>query len=177
MNKIFVILTAGALAGCTAWQHPQPEPETAAPHLVTETPYGLSNLYEETSASQLYAVVAARATNKMLDQTTEIYERPARPKLYVMQIKKAGAGHVPDGFSHSRRVTREIIDGSKAFTLVNKQEDADYWLDIVVSRLNVEGMPGSLLQYKMILLDQNNNEVGSWMETIRQVQNDDRSWW
>ena len=88
MNKIFVILTAGALAGCTAWQRPQPEPETAAPHLVTETSYGLSNLYEETSASQLYAVVAARATNKMLDQTTEIYERPARPKLYVMQIKK-----------------------------------------------------------------------------------------
>ena len=39
-------------------------------------------------------------------------------------------------------MTREIIEGSKAFTLVNVREDADYWLDITVSRLNVKDVPG-----------------------------------
>lgn len=74
-------------------------------------------------------------------------------------------------------MTREIIEGSKAFTLVNVREDADYWLDITVSRLNVKDVPGDVLQYKMVLSDKGGNEVGSWMESIRQVQNDDRSWW
>lgn len=67
-------------------------------------------------------------------------------------------------------MTREIIEGSKAFTLVNVREDADYWLDITVSRLNVKDVPGDVLQYKMVLSDKGGNEVGSWMESIRQVQ-------
>lgn len=102
MKKMFVVLAAGALAGCTTWQNmfprqPEREEQAPRPRFVTETPYGLSNLYEETSAPQMYSVIAARVTNKMLDQTTEIYEKPMPPKLYVMQIKKAGAAHIPDG--------------------------------------------------------------------------------
>ncbi len=182
MKKEFVVLLTAVLSGCTYWQNtfsgeePAPAPQPV-PRLVVETPYGLSNLYEETSAPQLYSVVAARVTNKMLDQTTEIYEKPLPPKLYIMQIKKAGVEHVPDGFFYSRQVTREIIEGSKTFVPVNTREEADYVLDIVVSRVNVENIPGNILQYKMVLLDRGNNEVGSWMESIRQVQNDDRSWW
>ncbi len=182
MKKMFVVLAAGALAGCTSWQsmfpqQPEQEEEIRRPRFVTETPYGLSNLYEETSAPQMYSVIAARATNRMLDQTTEIYEKAVRPKLYIMQIKKAGVEHIPDGFYHSRQTTKEIISGSKTFTVVNVQDDADYQLDITVSRLNVKDVPGNILQYKMVLSDKGGNEVGSWMESIRQVQNDDRSWW
>lgn len=179
MNKMFVVLAAAALAGCAApWQNESKEEESKRPpRLVTETPYGLSNLYEETSAPQLYSVIAARVTNKMLDQTTEIYEKAFPPKLYIMQIKKAGVEHIPDGFYYSRQVTRDIIKGSKTFTLVNTRDEADYHLDIIVSRLNVQNIPGNILQYKMTLFDKGGNEVGSWMESIRQVQNDDRSWW
>ena len=95
MKKMFVVLAAGALAGCTTWQNmfprqPEREEQAPRPRFVTETPYGLSHLFEETSAPQMYSVIAARVTNKMLDQTTEIYEKPMPPKLYVMQIKKAG---------------------------------------------------------------------------------------
>ena len=94
-----------------------------------------------------------------------------------MQIKKAGVEHIPDGFFYSRQVTKEIIEGSKTFVPVNTREEADYVLDIVVSRLNVKNVPGTVLQYKMTMFDKGNNEVGSWTEAIRQVQNDDRSWW
>lgn len=181
---MLVILAVGALAGCSAWQNTvsffgdrPAEAEQPRPRLVVDTPYGLSNLYEETSAPQLYSVVAARVTNKMLDQTTEIYERALPPKLYIMQIKKAGVEHIPDGFFYSRQVTKEIIEGSKTFVPVNTREEADYVLDIVVSRLNVKNVPGTVLQYKMTMFDKGNNEVGSWTEAIRQVQNDDRSWW
>ncbi len=181
MKKIFFILALSSLAGCTAaWQNEPKQADTEQktyPRFVTETPYGLSNLYEETSAPQMYSVIAARVTNKMLDQTTEIYEKNIKPKLYVRQIKKAGIEHIPDGFYHIRQVTKDIISGSKTYTLVNTQEDADYWLDITVSKININDIPGNLLQYKMLLLDKSNNEVGNWTETIRQVQNDDRSWW
>lgn len=181
MKKTFFVLALSTLAGCSLWQNNNSESqkadEVSYPRFVTETPYGLSNLYEETTAPQMYSVIAARVTNKMLDQTTAIYEKAVRPKLYVRQIKKAGVEHIPDGFYHIRQVTKEIIDGSKTYTLVNTQDEADYWLDITVSKLNVKEMPGNVLQYKMVLLDKGNNEVGNWMESIRQVQNDDRSWW
>ncbi len=182
MKKMFIVLAVGTLVGCSAWQNILPmrqERTEPSPHprFVTEPPYALSNLYEETSAPQMYSVVAARVTNKMLEQTTKIYDKPMRPKLYVMQIKKAGVEHIPDGFYHSRRVTKEMIEGAKTFIPVNEREDADYVLDITVSRLNVQSIQGDVLQYKMILSDKSGNEVGSWMENIRQVQNDDRSWW
>lgn len=181
MKRTFVILAMGALSGCGLWQsnyqQTQKETEIYRPRFVTETPYGFSDLYEETSAPQMYSVIATRVTNKMLEQTTEIYEKAVSPKLYVRQIKKAGVDHIPDGFYHVRQVTKEIIAGSKTYTLVNTQEEADYLLDITVSKLNVKDIPGNVLQYKMVMLDKRNNEVGNWMESIRQVQNDDRSWW
>ena len=177
---MFFVLAVSALAGCSLMQNNNQQTEEVKetyPRFMTETPYGLSNLYEETTAPQMYSVVAARVTNRMLDQTTSVYEKAVKPKLYVRQIKKAGVDHIPDGFYHVRQVTKDIISGSKTYTLVNTQEEADYWLDITVSRLNVKDLPGNILQYKMLLLDKKNNEVGSWMESIRQVQNDDRSWW
>ena len=98
---MFVVLAAGALAGCPTWKNMfprQPEREEQAPRqrFVAETHYGLGDLYEETSAPQMISVISARVTNKMLDQTTELYEKPQPPKLYVMQNKNFFVFHIPD---------------------------------------------------------------------------------
>ena len=181
MKKIFVVLAVGMLTGCASWQdtssQTQQTEEENISYFVVDDPYELQDYYVESSIPQLYSIIASRATNKMLDQTADVYEKPISPKLYVMQVKKTGIDHVPDGFFYSRQVTKEIIDGSKTFTLVNNRDEADYLLEVVVNHLSIQDIPGNALQYKMILYDKNNNEVGSWTESIRQVQNDDRSWW
>ena len=34
-----------------------------------------------------------------------------------------------------------------------------------------------VIEYKSTLFDKNNAKINEWVETIRQIQNDDRSWW
>ena len=189
MKKLLVVLAISTLSACgSMWgsSHNTYEEtrvtktttvESKRPRFVVETPYGMADLYDETSAPQLYSVVASRATNKMLEQTTDVYEKLPRPKIYVMQVKKTGTDPVPNGFYYARQVTKEIIDGSKTFLVVNTMDEADYMLEVLVTKLNVPNLPGNVLQYKLILLDKGNNQVGTWIENIRQVQNDDRSWW
>jgi hypothetical protein len=189
MKKILVVSAIALVSACSSFWNTQ-EKKVAEDskmdgytvtkeqsEFIVETPYGKKNLYEETSAPRIYSVAASRATNKFLEQTTDIYEKISRPKLYVMQVKKFGIDHIPDGFYYARSKTREIIDGSKTYTVVNTMDEADYFLDIYVSRLKVPDLEGNVLQYKLILLDKESKKIGTWLENIRQVQNDDRSWW
>ena len=34
-----------------------------------------------------------------------------------------------------------------------------------------------MVVYKLVLTDKDNNLINEWKETVRQVDNDDRSWW
>ena len=167
-----------ALCGCVSEQSNvyQNNKAVSYPKLIVETPYSLNNLYEEKSTSQMYAVVAARVTNQMLNQTNDFYNKK-NANLYIRQIKKVGVDHIPDGFYNARNVTIDIIEGSKTFTLVNNSLEADYIMDVVVNKVTVEGIPGDILQYQLVLLNTKGKELGNWMDYIRQVQNDDRSWW
>ena len=159
------------LAGCTAAN----KQEETAPKFMIDTPFGREDIAMEAITPDVYAVVATRATNKMLDQTTAIYEQQTAPKLYLMQIKKSDP-NLPDGFYYARQVSQEIIEGSSTYTVVNNLNDADYYLEVTVSPLQVEGRPAAL-QYKMVLFDKQNVQIDQWAEVIQQVQNDDRSWW
>ena len=178
MKKIFFILFLLIMSGCSLWQNNDLQDarkdKNTYPRLTTEPLYSLEGS-EETS--QMYSVVAARVTNTMLKQTSASHTLKEGSRIYVRPIKKTGVDHIPDGFYHTSQVTKDIISGSKIYILTDRQENADYILDISVSRINIEGMQGDVIQYKMILLDKGDNELGRWMESIRQVQNDDRSWW
>lgn len=160
------------LAGCTAAGQQDAE---IASQFVIDTPHGREDIAMEAITPDVYAVVATRATNKMLDQTTALYETQPAPKLYLMQIKKSDP-NLPDGFYYARQVTQEIINGSKTYTLVNNLNDANYYLEVIVSPLQVEGKAPAL-QYKMTLFNSQNEQIDQWAEIIQQVQNDDRSWW
>lgn len=200
MKKLFVAIAICALSGCVkghlwgesdntyeSYETVQQTTKTTVvetktvkrPSFVIDTPYGMADLYDETTAPQMYQVIASRATNKMLEQTTDVYEKasPNLPKIYVMQVKKTGPDPIPNGFFYARQVTKEIIQGSKTYQVVNTMEEADYMLEVLVTKVNIPNLPGNVLQYKIILLDKGNNQIGTWVENIRQVQNDDRSWW
>lgn len=171
MKKIFVIAAVALLTACSS----NPEKEKTQAHLqpVVPNPYQQDKYQDQ----RMYTVAASRTTNLMLEQTDYIYRKTLRPKIYVRPVKKVGSEHLPDGFSTARKVTEDIIAGSDTFILTSNPDDAKYQLDIAVSKLDVAALPGDVIQYKVTLYDRWNNQAGVWIETLRQVQNDDKSWW
>lgn len=166
-----VTLTALLLLGaCTVLS---PEPQV---RYVIDTPYGQQEVYDDMIIPDVYAIAATRATNRMLDQTAEIFEQNPAPRLYIKEVKKESES-LPDGFYYAKEVTKSIIEGSRTFTRVNNMNDADYNLEITVRELADPNRDTPVIEYKSTLFDKNNAKINEWVETIRQIQNDDRSWW
>ena len=128
MKKLLAVSVYILLAACTAFSHRTMDEQDK--HVV-EAPYAAPQVLDEGITPEVYALLAARATNKMLDDTAEIYEKETPPTLYIMKVKKAD-DTLPDGFYLARRETKEIIEGSGAFTVVNRLNDAQYYLEISV---------------------------------------------
>ena len=131
--------------------------------------------YEEYAPmAEVYAIPAARATNRMLDDTRDIYENNGDTFLFITDLKKADR-KMPDGIYNAERTTRKIIEGSKTFKVVNDKNEADYVLETIIENAGSPEEP--ILVYRMILLDTENKKINEWVETFRRVGNDDRSWW
>lgn len=124
----------------------------------------------------VYATLATRTTLKMLDDTKNLYEKNKRPKLYIKDTKKLDK-NLPDGFYYSRKVTQDIIEGSKTFILVNNMNEAEYFLEPQVSSVYAINSNIPIIQYKVILSDQNDVEISEWDGKITRLKNDDNSWW
>ncbi len=140
-----------------------------------DTPYGLENFSNETIAPEIYTIVATRTVNKMLDSTHKMYENKSDNFVYVMEPKIED--DLPNGFYLSQDVTKKIIDSSRTFTVVNNLNDATYYTETLIKKIQIEGKDAPIIQYKLMLFDKQNNKLDEWSETIRQVENDDRSWW
>ncbi len=117
---------------------------------------------------EAYIVVATRATNRMLQDTSAIYDN-GLSKIYVKDIELLSSD-LPYGSHRLKGATKDIIKGSKTFDVVNNIKDADFVLEssadwFVSSNNNVPA-----LQYKMSLLDKNGKKLDEWIEIIRQVK-------
>ena len=123
--------------------------------------------------TQAYESAATRITNKMLDDTSDIYETAIKPKLYIKQIVKISP-NLPDGFHSANRAMKQLITGSAAYTLVNKIEDADYILETNVSEFIVGEQPGIII--KQTINDKNDQPLRAWDIVIKQMA-EDKSWW
>lgn len=162
------------LMGACAWQTEVTE-EIVIDEPYLPSPMQVQNVnIEPTITPQVYAIAATRATNRMLDETTDIYENNATTFLYVTQPQILD-DTLPDGIYYARKVTRDILSGSNNYKLVNNPDDADYILEAAVDNIGYEEDP--VVEYSLILFDNQNNKVNQWSETVRQLKNDDRSWW
>ena len=132
--------------------------------------------WNDSITPEVYALLATRATNKMLDDTARIYEKIPAPTLFIKEITKLNE-ELPAGVFMAARISRQIIEGARTFVVVNNIHDAEYILDISIDRMDVEGYSSPILKYKSVLSDNRNNMIQEWVETIQQVMNDDRSWW
>ena len=173
MKKILAVAVYILLAACTAFSHRTLEEQEQ--HVV-ESPYAAPQMLDDEITPEVYALVAARTVNKMLDETADIYEKETPQTLYIMRVKKTDET-LPDGFYLARRETKEIIEGAGAFTVVNRLNDAQYYLEISVYPVPFvdKSVPG--ISYHLSLFSNDNTKIGEWSQMMKQVQNDDKSWW
>lgn len=171
MKKLFFISMTILLSACNGSLFGEKE----GPKFMVESPYG-SEEYHDMITPDVYAIAATRATNRMLDQTSDIYDKTRNPKLYIAEIKKS-SNSMPDGLYYAKDVTKQIIDGSRTFVIVNNINDSDYYLDIKVREIPVTTSETPIVEYKMTLFDKDNVKINEWTQNIKQLQNDDQSWW
>lgn len=151
------------------YNQPLPAP---LPQAVSFTDFSMVDITPE-----VYSIAATRATNKMLDGSSDLYFRkPVKPKLYISDIRKLN-DKMPDGVYFARKVTNDIIEGSRNFTIVDNPEDADYQLEILVNAVPTQYQDMPILDYQLHLYNKDGTEINKWNATIKQLLNDDRSWW
>lgn len=129
--------------------------------------------FQDTYMIKAYETAATRATNKMLDDTADIYEVVPKPKLYIKDIVK-NSPNLPDGFHTARRAIKEIAGKSGTYVVVKDMNEADYLLDSSISEFNSAGLPAIL--FRMSLNDKTDQPIKAWNVVIRQLS-EDQSWW
>lgn len=171
MKKLCFLLTLVLLGACST------EEELIEKNIYVKAPYLHESQEVELEMAitpEVYALAATRATNKMLDETRDIYENGNNVFLFISAPKKLDSS-LPDGFHYAQKVTNDIIEGSNDYKVVSNQEEADYYLQVLIDKSGTLDMPA--ITYKLIMFDNEGVQVGEWSETVRRVRNDDRSWW
>ncbi len=171
------LLTASAyilLAACTVVSHQAMEENE---QYEVDMPYvEMQPLDEQETTAEAYILVANRTVNKLLDETSEYYDKLPRPKIYVMSPEKQDE-NTPDGIYQARLETMKILEGSKTYTVVNNLNDADYYLKISAKPIALQGSAIPAISYHLALYSSDNTPLKEWSQVIKQVQNDDKSWW
>ena len=134
--------------------------------------------FEANIDPKVYAIVARRVLNKMLDETAPLYETKEDeiPSIYIRDIKIYD-DRLPDGFYQAHKETQKLLENSHTFKLTNNKYEADYFLETEIDTLEIKDYDSPVIIYRLILLDQRNGVIKEWKENIRRVRNDDRSWW
>ncbi len=117
---------------------------------------------------EAYIVVATRATNRMLQDTSAIYDGASK-KIYIKDINLLSSD-LPYGGHRLKGATKEIISGSNTFEVVNNIKDADFVVEPTADWYVSSNSDVPALQYTMKLLDKNGNKIDEWIEVIRQVK-------
>lgn len=117
---------------------------------------------------EAYNVIARRATNRMLQDTSSIYGN-GRTKRIFLKDTKLLSSDLPYGSERLRGITKEVISGSETYDVINNAADADYILDSSADWY-VSGNATPALQYKLTMLDKSGKKVNEWVEVIRQLQ-------
>ncbi len=133
--------------------------------------------YHETASQKVYTILASRAVNKMLRETTPLYENAKYPTLYIKDPLLEGTTSVPENSGYAMKVTKDIVTGSHSYLIVDSLRRADYVLDTHISSNLIASRGTEVVVYKLVLTDKDGKEVGSWVEMLSPITNDDQSWW
>ena len=136
-----------------------------------------SDRYDSASyviSPQVYGIIASRVTNDMLNDAPGIMPCNKETPVYLEETKQIDR-YLPDGPDAAGKAAREIIEGSQMMKLVDDKSQAEYVLDGSINNINTPEQP--VIKYEMTMYDAQGNKIKSWSDSMRQVQNDDGSWW
>ena len=124
---------------------------------------------------EVYSILASRVAGKVLDDMPAILVNNPDAKIYLAETSQIDR-YLPDSADAAGHAAREILVGSNRLNLVSSPSEADYILESSITNSNTPEVP--VISYEMRLFEQSTgNMLNSWMDTVRQVQNDDGSWW
>lgn len=129
---------------------------------------------EDKVSPNVYAILASRVVNKFLTDMPAIFATEENPSLYIEETVY-GDRFLPTTPNVVDATTKEIIIGSKMIDIVNDPNKATNILKGRISNINTPEVP--VFKYEIGLYDNSNKLIDKWSDTIRQVQNDDGSWW
>ena len=115
---------------------------------------------------EAYNVVATRATNRMLQDTANLY---GNGKTVFLNDTKLLSSDLPYGNHRLKATTKDIISESRAFDIVNSASNADFIVDSAADWY-VANNAAPALQYKLAMYDKTGRKINEWVEIIRQVQ-------
>ena len=118
---------------------------------------------------EAYIVVATRATNRMLQDTSAIYDSGKVRTVYIKDTKLLSTD-LPYGSHRLKGATKDIISGSKTYEVVNNVNNADFVIDTSADWYVAPDNTTPALQYKLSMYDKSGKKVNEWVEIIRQVQ-------
>ena len=118
---------------------------------------------------EVYNVVATRATNRMLQDTSAIYDNGKTRTVYV-EDTELKSSDLPYGSHRLKGATKDLISGSNTFDVVNNSKDADFIIKTSADWYVSSNNATPALQYTLSLEDKNGKQVNEWVEVIRQVK-------
>lgn len=153
--------------------------------IITESPtatkpYNLAKKgerYEMTDyvvTPQVYAIVATRTVNKMLVDAPAIFAENKQAPLFIDDTVYIDR-YMPISPDVAAKTVKDILHGSQMFNIVDNKENAKFVLSSSLNNVNTPEVP--VFVYEIKLYDKDGKLHGSWKDSIRQVQNDDGSWW
>lgn len=153
--------------------------EEAKPNKDTQT-YTLAKRSEryknvdETFSPNVYAILASRVVNKLLMDLPGITAENPSPTVYIADTEYADR-YMPEAVDVAGNTTKEILTNSKMVKIASDETDGTYILKGRLTNINTPEIP--VFKYSLSLYDRENKLIDRWTDTIRQVQNDDGSWW
>lgn len=121
-----------------------------------------------------YSIVATRTINKMLSEIPAIFAADKQAPLYISDMVQIDR-YLPEGTYAAEKTAKDILYGSEMFNITEEKDSAKYILQSSITNINTPEIP--IIVYRAELRDNTGKLLGNWSDTIRQVQNDDKSWW
>ncbi len=131
----------------------------------------------KTSLPQLYYVLASRTVNKMLKSTAIIYKSVKSPTMYVENPQNENPAVELPNLESAANATKDIISGSHTYALTENRSGADYILQTYVAQTKNYEREKPILSYRLILKNRANEKIGTWVDSLSPISNDDQSWW
>ena len=145
----------------------------------TSKPADTTFHFDAAYLQRLYPVLVSRTTNKMLKSTSAIYNAKgaSTPTMYVSYPENENPSVGLPNLEYASEIAKDIITSAQSYLLVDSKQSAGYVLDISLAQNENYDHSRPILSCRMVLKNANNQQVGTWVESLSPVSNDDQSWW